>query len=157
MKGSRTAALASVIAANVGKIDEFLSSNDLPPLSLDPDAPPHQPNSTNFTRARDAALEAISELEALILGPLGILHKASAAVEFPAFVLCCPSFILVVDVTSNVDADASVYSITPRSVYRLSVVSTSQQTFQLMKPRMMKFPELADWIYPICTEYCGMP
>lgn len=84
-KGSRTAALASIIAANVGKIDEFLSSNGLPPLSLDPDAPLLQPQLKEFTRVRDAALEAISELEALILGPLGILHKASIAVEFNDF------------------------------------------------------------------------
>lgn len=82
MKGSRTAALASLIAANVGTIDGFLSSNHLPPLSLDPDAPLQQPNSKEFTRARDATLEAISELEAYILGPLGILNKASAAVGF---------------------------------------------------------------------------
>lgn len=91
-KSSRTVALASAIAANVGKIDEFLSSSGLPPLSLDPDAPLQQPNSKEFTRARDATLEAISELEALILGPLGILHKASAAVRF-LFFFCLFSFV----------------------------------------------------------------
>jgi hypothetical protein len=80
-KNSRSAVLASTIAANVSKIEEFLASNDLPALSLDADAPLQQPGSKEFTRARDATLEAISELEALVLGPLGVLHKASAAVR----------------------------------------------------------------------------
>lgn len=82
-KSSRAAALASAITANIVKIDELLASDDRPPLSLDDAPAPLQQSgsSQKFLEAREATLEAISELEALVLGPLGILQKASSAVE----------------------------------------------------------------------------
>lgn len=150
MKGSRTAALASAIAASVSKIDEFLSSNGLPPLSLDPDAPLQQPSSKEFTRARDATLDAISELEALVLGPLGVLHKASAAVNFLSFLFFWCS-------STTKKSILTLSSTIPQSVYRPFVASTLQQVFPPMKPHMKMFLELADWTHPIYTEYYDTP
>ena len=74
----RTAELASIITASTAKMDEYLATHQLPPLSFDPAAPLRLPDATEFATAQRATLEAVTELESLVLGPLGVIQKAIA-------------------------------------------------------------------------------
>lgn len=73
---SRIAALASIITTNTAKIDEYLSSHNLAPLSFNPAK--SLPKAEEFVAFQRATLEAVTKLESLVLGPLGIIQKASA-------------------------------------------------------------------------------
>ena len=81
MSSSRIAHLASIIADNTTKIDNYLSSHDLPSPSFETDAPVALLQPKEVAAPRDALLEAITELQALALGPLGILQSQAAFVN----------------------------------------------------------------------------
>ena len=73
---SRLAFLSSTIEANTAKIENYLSCNHLPPLSLE-SSHSQSLETGDFTGARDAILEAVSELEALVGGPAAVLHRVT--------------------------------------------------------------------------------
>ena len=73
MAPNRTSELASTIAFNTSKVEEYLAKKGLPDLSFDAttDSQPHQYNE--IAAQREAILSATEELHALMLGPKGIL------------------------------------------------------------------------------------
>ena len=73
MARSRIAELASIIATNTKHIDVYLSSEGLPTPSFDADSPPRLLLDSRVMAQRQAILEATDELQALMLGPVGIL------------------------------------------------------------------------------------
>ena len=88
MPPSRIAELASIISSNTGQIDDYISTHGLPPLSfepngsLEPDTLPH-----GIQSAQNAILEATDELNALMLGPDGILKQQLVCLFYKA---CLP-------------------------------------------------------------------
>ena len=79
MAGSRTriAELASIVAENTAKVDEYLRANNLPTPSFDVDAPaqiPIPPDATDIEAARRNAVEASTELNDLLQGSTALLR-----------------------------------------------------------------------------------
>lgn len=72
---TRTAELASTIAANTAKIDAYLASNGIDPLSFEGSGSGDVLSGPELGAARQAVLEATKELHALMLGPAGILSS----------------------------------------------------------------------------------
>ena len=76
MPPSRIAELASIISSNTSQVDDYISTHGLPPLSFEPNAslkPDTLPHG--IQSAQHAILEATDELNALMLGPEGILRQ----------------------------------------------------------------------------------
>lgn len=67
---SRIAELASIVQLNTTKVDEFLSAQGLPSPSFGIEALPVLPLPSQIASYRDAAIEAMDELHALLLGPM---------------------------------------------------------------------------------------
>jgi hypothetical protein len=72
---SRIAVLASTIEKNTQVIDKFIAESGLPALCFDASNPPALPLPPPVEAAKNAVLEAMDELEALLLGPLGKITK----------------------------------------------------------------------------------
>ena len=75
MPPSRIAELASIISSNTSQVDDYVSTHGLPPLSFEPNGnlkPDTLPDG--ILSAQKAILEATDELNALMLGPEGILR-----------------------------------------------------------------------------------
>ncbi|KAI9839036.1 MAG: hypothetical protein M1837_002290 [Sclerophora amabilis] len=72
---SRINHLASIVVANTATFDEYVSSCGLPSPSFDHTTPLQLDLPDEIKRARDAILEASTELQALVLGPLGHLQN----------------------------------------------------------------------------------
>lgn len=77
---SRIATLAFIVATNTAKYDDYLSSHSLPSPSFDKETPFRLELPDEITRARDAVLEASTELQALILGPVEFLQDQTMRV-----------------------------------------------------------------------------
>jgi len=73
MASSRTSELVSIITSNTGKVEKFLSEKGLPDLSFDPIPDSHLHQNNEVTLQRQAVLNATDELNALMLGPKGLL------------------------------------------------------------------------------------
>ena len=76
MPPSRIAELASIISSNTSQVDDYVSTHNLPPLSFEPNG--HLKQDTlpdTIQSAQHAILEATDELNALMLGPDGILRQ----------------------------------------------------------------------------------
>lgn len=67
---SRIVHLASTIAANTKKYDEYLSSQGLPSPSFSTKTPLKLELPDDIAQANNAVVEAIPELQTLMLGPL---------------------------------------------------------------------------------------
>ena len=67
--------LASVVMANTTKFEELLTIHKLPSPSFDPSTFVKLPPSDELQETQTALLEAISELQALVLGPLAMLRN----------------------------------------------------------------------------------
>ena len=67
---SRIIQLASTIAANTKRYDEYVSSNGLPSPSFNAKTPLKLELSDDIVQANNAVIEATSELHGLMLGPL---------------------------------------------------------------------------------------
>ena len=76
---SRITELASVILENTTKIDEYLSSNGLPMPSFEIDSPVSLLLPEALQAARDAILDANTELSELLLGPQEIVTEYQVA------------------------------------------------------------------------------
>ena len=83
MSPSRTSELASIIASNTGKIEDYLGKRGLPHLSFDPEPDSQLHQHSEIASQRQAVLNATDELHALMLGPKGILmsQPVSAAAQ----------------------------------------------------------------------------
>ena len=66
---SRILELASTISENTAKIDQYLTSNDLPKPSFEIDSPVNLALPKTLEAARDAVIDANTELSELLLGP----------------------------------------------------------------------------------------
>ncbi|OCL08126.1 S-adenosyl-L-methionine-dependent methyltransferase [Glonium stellatum] len=76
MSSSRIAVLASTIEQNTRVLDEYLRKNGLPSPSFDASNPPDLVLPEDIMKAKGAALEAMDELEGLLLGPMPkIFHE----------------------------------------------------------------------------------
>ena len=78
---SRIVGLASSIATGTAAIDKYLSEHGLPSPSFDVDCPIVLDLPRELQQTRDSVLEASKELQALILGPVGIVHHQTLEVR----------------------------------------------------------------------------
>jgi hypothetical protein len=67
---SRIVTLSSAIERNTRIIDAYFTENGLPSPSLEASAPPDLPLPPQIVAAKEAALEAMDELQVLLLGPM---------------------------------------------------------------------------------------
>lgn len=77
---SQIVQLAYTIAANTKKYDDYLSSHGLPSPSFEVKTPLKLELPDDIEKANNAVVEATSELQALMLGPLGSLLDQSREV-----------------------------------------------------------------------------
>lgn len=70
MPPSRIVALAKEIEANVTKLDEYFTKNNLPPPSFEEDAPLMYQFPPDLAAAQEALTAAMSELTCLNQGPI---------------------------------------------------------------------------------------
>ena len=78
---SRIVELASSIATGTAAIDEYLSGHGLPSPSFDADFPIALDLPDEIQQIRDSVLEASKELQALMLGPVGIVYHQTLDVR----------------------------------------------------------------------------
>lgn len=74
MAPTRIAELAAIVAANTSKIDDYLSVHHIPSPSFEPGVPQLPDDVKPF---QQAVLRATDELNALLLGPAGMLRQAA--------------------------------------------------------------------------------
>jgi hypothetical protein len=80
---SRISELASIIQRQTAVVDEYLKANGLPTPSFDASYQPALQFTEDISAARDAVLEAMDELQALMLGPMGsIFHEITQKVRY---------------------------------------------------------------------------
>ena len=72
---SRMAQLASVIQTHTTIVDEHIALQKLPSPSFHVNAPPQLQLPEAISSSRDAVIEAMDELQALMLGPLDFLFN----------------------------------------------------------------------------------
>lgn len=73
MPTAKTVQLAASILQHTTEIETYLAQNNLPNVSFAPGTPPKLPLPPGLQNSLDAALSAVDELQALLLGPLGWL------------------------------------------------------------------------------------
>ena len=78
---SRISTLASIIAANTAIYDKYIFSQGLPSPSFDTNTPFKLDLSDEASLARDIVLEASTELQDLVHGPLGYIHNQTLDVS----------------------------------------------------------------------------
>jgi hypothetical protein len=79
---NRLLELTALIYENTKQVDSYLRNNNLPPPSFDQSYPPVLYLPSEVDVARSAALEAISELQAHLLGPIGSIWGVLAQVSY---------------------------------------------------------------------------
>lgn len=82
MSTSRLLELASIISDKTKEVDTYIHDNGLPPPSFDPSYPPVLDLQGDVGAARAAALEAIEELKAHLLGPVGKIYEDAVHASF---------------------------------------------------------------------------
>ena len=80
MASSRIVDLASTIMASTTEFDKCLEAHRLPSPSFDTSTPAMLPPSGELQGAQTAILEAVSELQALVLGPIAMLRHSALMV-----------------------------------------------------------------------------
>lgn len=76
MAPNRIVELSNSIGENSRKIDEFFTANALPSPSFEASTPPDLPLPPDIMQAKECALEAMDELQAVLLGPMPkIFHE----------------------------------------------------------------------------------
>lgn len=71
---SRLSELASIVSENTKKLEDYLASVNHPFPSLNPGSPLLLILPEEITVYQETALDAATELRALLLGPIGILQ-----------------------------------------------------------------------------------
>ena len=90
MPPSRIAELASIISSNTSQVDDYISTHGLPPLSFEPNdslKPDRLPDG--ILAAQNAIVEATDELNALMIGPEGILKQHLVCLFYEIYVPPC--------------------------------------------------------------------
>ena len=78
---SRIAELASLIQVHTLKVDEYISSHGLPSPSFDASMPAQLRFPDSIEPSSTTVIEATSELQSLMLGPMGFLvHQIDSPV-----------------------------------------------------------------------------
>lgn len=81
---SRTAELACLIQLNTAKVDNFITSQGLPPLSFDISMPSQLQLPDTIVASSNVVIEATDELHALMLGPMSfVFHQIDSTVNGP--------------------------------------------------------------------------
>lgn len=80
---TRIAELASIIAKGTTSLDRYYFSENLAPPSFAASNPLISDLPENLDRIRNAVLGATSELQALLLGPFGLINNYLYDVDFP--------------------------------------------------------------------------
>ena len=75
---SRILKLASVIESRTLQLDNYYKSHSLPSPKLSVDADPGLPLPESLSKSRDEVLDASSELQALLAGPLAHLTRLTS-------------------------------------------------------------------------------
>jgi hypothetical protein len=70
----RLSELSLIISENTKKVEEYLASVNHPPPSLEPGSPLALSLPEEITVFQETALDAATELRALLLGPIGVLQ-----------------------------------------------------------------------------------
>jgi len=87
MAPCRIVELSSIIEQKTRKIDEYFAANNLLSPSFDASTPPDLPLPPDIAEAKEAALEAMDELQALLLGPMPkIFHDLIHVVSPPVHI-----------------------------------------------------------------------
>ena len=88
---SRILELASIIGSRTLQLDNHYKAQNLPSPTLSVDAGPELPLPVSLSRSRDEVLDASTELQALVAGPLGHLTRlTSPTVSQPAHRVVLP-------------------------------------------------------------------
>jgi hypothetical protein len=82
----RLSELVSVVSENTKKLEEYLASQNHPQPSLEPDSPLTLDLPEEITAYQETALDVVTELRALLLGPIGVLQY-QAEVTGPTILL----------------------------------------------------------------------
>ena len=142
---SRIAHLASVIQINTAKYDAFLNSKGLPSPSFKIRTPFKLDVPEEIVQARDAVLEANSELQALLLGPLGHLKNQT------------------LDVSSGHNVDRALNDGVPFESIQISLVfklytalKFPPASLSAKRPRMSRYRSHAAYQSQKCVESCAM-
>jgi hypothetical protein len=72
---NRIVELASIIQRNTIKVDEYITRSGLPSPSFNIQAPPQLDFPEQISAVRTAIIEAMDELQALLLGPLPMIFQ----------------------------------------------------------------------------------
>ena len=75
---SRISKLASIIGSGTLQLDNYYKSHSLPSPTLSVEADPGLPIPESLSRCRDEILDASSELQALLAGPLAHLTRLTS-------------------------------------------------------------------------------
>lgn len=78
---NRVAELSTTIAENTAKVNAYLTTYGISPLSFDADVPSHVQVDTTYTEPRDAAIQACSELQALLGGSTRSIFTSNVSVQ----------------------------------------------------------------------------
>jgi hypothetical protein len=70
MAPNRIVELSTIIDENTRKVDEYFTANGLPTPSFEPSTPPDLPPPPHIVQPKEVALEAMDELQTLLLGPM---------------------------------------------------------------------------------------
>ena len=71
---SRISELAALVSSNTDRVNHYLASKALPSPSFDENGPVDLKLSPEIEQARIAAIDASTELQALLLGPIDLLR-----------------------------------------------------------------------------------
>ena len=82
----RLSELVSIVSENTKKFEEYLASQNHPQPSLEPDSPLTLDLPEEIAAYQEIALDACTELRALLLGPIGVLQY-QAEVSGPVILL----------------------------------------------------------------------
>ena len=80
---SRIAELAVLVSSNTDKVNSYLASKALPSPSFDENGPVDFQLSPEIEAARIAAIDATTELQALLLGPVDLLRPIVSRSSYP--------------------------------------------------------------------------
>ena len=142
---NKIAQLAAIIAANTTKFDGWLTSHGLPSPSFDIETPLKLELPQEISQARQAVVEASTELQALMLGPVEHLQNETRDVSRPTkYIVSCTDIYMF-------------GSISTLLLYKPSTDLTSPIASQSTeKPRMSKFRRSAAWTSRLCVACCVM-
>lgn len=127
--------LASAIAENTAKFDQYLFSHNLSTPSFEPNVLLRYDLPVDIARARQAVLEATDELSHLMMGPVDVLTSNAVCLLVASLFWA----------QGMANLHSSCSGTIHYSVFKLSIGSTLLQAFLLVRRRLhtMKLPKFA--------------